>query len=116
MLRRDPSGDLQEIATGLEFANGVALASDESFLAVAETGAGRILRIEMTPGAGAGGRERFADNLPGLPDNLSTGADGTIWAALAHPAQRPSVGCSADLMTLAGRRSFRKSGVLSTRR
>ena len=30
--------------------------------------------------------ERFAENLPGMPDNLSTGADGRIWCAFVTPA------------------------------
>jgi hypothetical protein len=33
-------------------------------------------------GPRAGTREPFASNLPGFPDNLSTGSDGTIWCAL----------------------------------
>src|SRR5205807_6855106 len=33
----------------------------------------------------AGTDEVFVDNLPGFPDNLSTGPDGLFWVALASP-------------------------------
>jgi sugar lactone lactonase YvrE len=84
LLRRDPSGDVQVLVDHLDFANGVALAEDESFVAVAETGAARILRLWLT-GPRAGRCEPLVQKLPGLPDNLSTGADGRIWVALPMP-------------------------------
>ncbi|HVV22725.1 MAG TPA: SMP-30/gluconolactonase/LRE family protein, partial [Pseudonocardiaceae bacterium] len=84
LLRRDPSGYVDVVLDGLEFANGVTLAADESFVAVAQTGAARIDRVWLT-GPRAGCRDTFAADLPGLPDNLSTGSDGTIWVALPTP-------------------------------
>lgn len=87
MLRRDPRGEVEVLLDGLEFANGVTLAPDESFVAVAQTGAARIDRLWPT-GSAAGRRDMLADRLPGLPDNLSTAGDGTIWAALPTPATR----------------------------
>ncbi len=69
---------------GLYFANGVALAADESYVLYAETGQYRINRRWLT-GPAAGTKDVFAENLPGLPDNLSTGPTGTIWAALVTP-------------------------------
>ena len=84
LLRRDVSGEVTELLDGLQFANGVALSADESYVAVAETGAYRIQRVWLT-GPDAGQSEVLADNLPGIPDNLSTGEDGLIWVALASP-------------------------------
>jgi sugar lactone lactonase YvrE len=84
LLRRDPSGEVQVLLDHLDFANGVALAEDESFVAVAETGAARILRLWLT-GPRSGRCEPLVEELPGLPDNLSTGADGRIWVALPMP-------------------------------
>ncbi|MEV4538151.1 SMP-30/gluconolactonase/LRE family protein [Asanoa sp. NPDC049518] len=84
LLRRDPSGSVSVVLDGLQFANGVALAADESFVAVAETGAYRISRVWLT-GPRAGEHDILVDNLPGFPDNLSTGTDGRIWIALATP-------------------------------
>jgi hypothetical protein len=84
LLRRDPSGRVEVLMTGLQFANGVALAADESFVAVAETGAYRISRLWLT-GARAGERDILVDNLPGFPDNISTGTHGRLWVALPSP-------------------------------
>jgi sugar lactone lactonase YvrE len=84
LLRRDPGGAVEVLLDGLQFANGVALAADESFVAVAETGAYRLTRLWLA-GERAGRADLLADNLPGFPDNLSTGAGGLIWVALGSP-------------------------------
>lgn len=84
LLRRDPAGAVDVLADGLQFANGVALAADESFVAVAETGAYRISRVWLT-GPKAGQQDVLIDNLPGFPDNLSTGSAGRIWVAIPSP-------------------------------
>ena len=81
LLRRDAAGEVQVLLDHLEFANGVALAEDESFVAVAETGAARIRRVWLT-GPRSGGSDVLVDDLPGLPDNLSTGTAGRIWVAI----------------------------------
>jgi sugar lactone lactonase YvrE len=87
LLRRRPSGETDVLLEGLAFANGVALAADESFVAVAETGAYALRRLWLT-GARAGEQEPLVDNLPGFPDNISTGSDGLVWVALASPRDR----------------------------
>lgn len=69
---------------GLNFANGVALAHDESFVLVAETGSYRVLRHWLA-GPSRGRTEPLLQNLPGFPDNLSTGRDGRFWVALISP-------------------------------
>jgi sugar lactone lactonase YvrE len=84
LLRRDPDGRVEVLLEGLQFANGVALAADESFVAVAETGAYRVTRLWLA-GARAGRTDLLVDNLPGFPDNLSTGPGGLIWVALGSP-------------------------------
>lgn len=87
LLRRDPDGQVHVLLDHLEFANGVALADDESFVAVAETAAARIWRVWLT-GPRCGQSEMLADGLPGLPDNLSTGTAGRIWVAIPTPLVR----------------------------
>jgi sugar lactone lactonase YvrE len=87
LLRRTPDGAVDVLLDGLQFANGVALAADESFVVVAETGAYRLTRLWLT-GARAGQRDTLVDNLPGFPDNLSTGSDGRIWIAIGSPRNR----------------------------
>jgi len=84
LLRRDPGGAVEVLLDGLQFANGVALAADESFVTVAETGAYRLTRLWLA-GERTGRTDLLADNLPGFPDNLSTGTGGLIWVALGGP-------------------------------
>ncbi|WP_171165364.1 SMP-30/gluconolactonase/LRE family protein [Streptomyces sp. I05A-00742] len=87
LLRYEPGAARPEVVLdGLQFANGVALAPDGSFVVVAETGAYRLTRVWLT-GPRAGHRDVFADALPGFPDNLSTGPGGLIWVALAGPRE-----------------------------
>ncbi|HZU49720.1 MAG TPA: SMP-30/gluconolactonase/LRE family protein [Mycobacterium sp.] len=88
LLRRDPAGEVQVLLDHLEFANGVALADDESFVAVAETSTARIHRVWLH-GPRCGESEVLVDQLPGLPDNLSTGTLGRIWVALPVTGIRP---------------------------
>lgn len=86
LFRRSVDGSVTVLVDGLQFANGVALAPDESSLFVAETGRYRIHR-HWLKGNRAGTTEVFADNLPGFPDNLSFGGD-TLWVAHASPRQK----------------------------
>ena len=90
LLRLAPGSERPEVlAEGLQFANGLALSADESFLVVAETGARRLTRHWLT-GPHAGRTEPFAENLPGMPDNLwRAGPDGPIWVSLAGPRVPP---------------------------
>jgi sugar lactone lactonase YvrE len=81
LLRRAPDGTVTELLGGLSFANGVALAADGSYVAVAETGGCRLYRVWLT-GEQAGRSEVFVDGLRGFPDNIARGSDGLIWVAL----------------------------------
>ena len=91
VLAYDPgAGTLRVVATGLSFANGLALAEDERSLFVSESGRYRVWKIAAdgenldvgTPGPAA---RVLLDNLPGYPDNLVRGCDGRIWLGLAGP-------------------------------
>jgi sugar lactone lactonase YvrE len=75
---------VEVVLTGLQFANGVALSADETALILAET-AGYSLSRVATRGSSAGRREVIADNLPGMPDNLSRSPQGHFWVAMATP-------------------------------
>jgi sugar lactone lactonase YvrE len=90
LLRLAPGSDTPEVLLdGLQFANGLALSADESFLAIAETGAYRLTRYWLT-GPRAGRSDVFAEDLPGMPDNIwRAGPDGPIWVALAGPRVAP---------------------------
>jgi sugar lactone lactonase YvrE len=81
LLRRGLGAETTVLVEGLQFANGVALAADGSFVVVAETGAYRLTRWSVADGSSS----VFVDNLPGFPDNVSTGSDGLFWVAMGSP-------------------------------
>lgn len=88
LLRRDPDGGIEVVLDGLAFANGVALAADESFVAVAESGARTVVRHWLRDGpAGerAGSTDLLVGDLPGYPDNIALGGDGLVWVTIASP-------------------------------
>jgi sugar lactone lactonase YvrE len=84
LMRLDPDGDVSVLIEGLRFANGVALAADESYVIVAETTGRSVVRRWLT-GSRAGIVENFATDLPGYPDNVSRGTDGLMWVTIASP-------------------------------
>ncbi|MCG7205031.1 SMP-30/gluconolactonase/LRE family protein [Streptomyces arenae] len=87
LLRLAPGARTPEVACdGLQFANGLAVSGDGTFLIVAETGAYRLTRYWLT-GPRAGRAEFFAE-LPGMPDNMWRDGDLT-WVALAGPRNPP---------------------------
>jgi sugar lactone lactonase YvrE len=70
---------------GLQFANGVALGGDGSYLLVVETGAYRVRRYFIA-GPKRGSSEVLLENLPGLPDNITwSRARRLFWLALYSP-------------------------------
>lgn len=78
------SGDGRLLLENLNYANGVAVSADGSFLLVSETGHYRVLKHWLT-GAQRGMTEVLLENLPGFPDNLSAGANGRFWLGFAAP-------------------------------
>ena len=99
----DTTGDVEVLLDGLDFANGVALAADDSYLLVAETGGYRVRRLDLT-GPDAGVARVIIDNMPGLPDNMSRGSDGVFWMAM--PSTRNKL-----LDSLLSRPGFLRSAV-----
>jgi sugar lactone lactonase YvrE len=81
----DPaSGTTTRLMTGLNYANGVAVSKDGSFLLVAETSEYRILKYWLS-GELQGSTEVLIDNLPAFPDNIKTGMNGRFWVGFAAP-------------------------------
>lgn len=81
----DPrSSQLQVRMQNLSFANGVALGPDEEYVLVNETSAHRITRYWLK-GPKQFQQDRFAENLPGYPDNISFNGRDLFWVALAGP-------------------------------
>lgn len=81
LLRYSPRSGRAEVLVGnLNFANGVSVAPDGSYLLVSETWKYRILKYHIL-GPMAGRVEVFADNLPGFPDNLEIDDQQRVWVA-----------------------------------
>jgi sugar lactone lactonase YvrE len=69
------------------FANGIAVAPDESAVYVAETWSRRITRVPLHEDGSAGEPEPFVE-LPGvLPDGLAFGPDDQLYVACYQPSQ-----------------------------
>jgi sugar lactone lactonase YvrE len=91
VLAFDPATrQVRVVASGLSFANGIALCADGHTLLVNETGKYRIWKIDghasdVDVRTAAAGAQLLLGNLPGYPDNLMRGRDGRIWVGLAKP-------------------------------
>lgn len=88
VFRIDPDGSGHLWSAGpFLFANGVAVAPDQSAVYVAETWSRRITRIPLLSD-GAAGEPELAAELPGmLPDGLGFGPDGLLYVACYQPSQ-----------------------------
>lgn len=74
-------GTTKVIKTDLSFSNGVAMGPDGQSILVNETGEYRVLRI-WVDGPRKGEMDVILDNLPGFPDNINRGPDGTYYLGL----------------------------------
>ena len=85
LLVYDPStGVARTLLDGLNFANGVAVSHDQSYVLVNETGGYKVIRFWIE-GPKKGKFETLIGSLPSFPDNISTGHDGRYWLALVSP-------------------------------
>ncbi|WP_422749820.1 SMP-30/gluconolactonase/LRE family protein [Mycobacterium sp. WMMD1722] len=81
LFRRDPDGTVTTLADDLYFTNGVTVTADGSAIVFAETLGRRLSKLWLT-GPQSGTITPLVANLPGYPDNISTGVDGRIWVAM----------------------------------
>jgi len=85
LLVYDPlSHKTTTLVDGLNFANGVAVSHDQTYVLVNETGNYRVIRYWIA-GPRKGQTEPFIEELPGFPDNISKGLDGRFWVAFVSP-------------------------------
>ena len=87
LLAYDPkSGTTRVVLDKLYFANGVAVSPDQSFVLVAESSKYRVQRYWLS-GPRRGRAETFIENLPGVPDGISSNGRDTFWLTLAAPRE-----------------------------
>ena len=85
LLVYDPAtGQAGTLLKGLNFANGVAVSPDQSYVLVNETGSYRVIRYWIA-GPRKGESEPLIEALPAFPDNISTGLEARYWVALVSP-------------------------------
>lgn len=85
LLRWSPATRAVELLSeGYWYANGVALAADESFVAFTETNSLRVMRYWIK-GPKAGTVDVLVDRLPGFPDGIDRSSDGGFWISLVAP-------------------------------
>jgi sugar lactone lactonase YvrE len=85
LLVYDPSiRQAKTLLSGLNFANGVAVSHDQTYVLINDTGNYRVIR-HWVAGPKRGKSEPMIENLPGFPDNISTGLAGRYWVALVSP-------------------------------
>jgi sugar lactone lactonase YvrE len=88
LLVYDPTTrQTKTLLTGLTFANGVAMSHDQTYVLINETGTYRVIRYWIA-GSNKGKSEPIIENLPGFPDNISTGLEGRFWVALISPRNK----------------------------
>jgi sugar lactone lactonase YvrE len=88
LLVYDPATrQAKTLLSGLNFANGVAVSHDQTYVLITETGSYRIIRYWIA-GPNRGKSEPIIENLPGFPDNISTGLEGRFWVALISPRNK----------------------------
>jgi len=88
LLVHDPATrQTKTLLSGLNFANGVAVSHDQTYVLINETGSYRVIRYWIA-GPHKGKAEPVIENLPGFPDNISTGLEGRYWVALISPRNK----------------------------
>ena len=104
LLRFNPSTQKTDtLIKNLNFANGVALSNDQSYVLVNDMGNYQVIKYWIT-GELQGTVETVLGNLPGFPDNITKGMEGRFWISLIKPRNK-------DLDNLSNYPFFRKIAV-----
>lgn len=85
LIAYDPRQGTARVALdGLYFPSGVVLTPDASALLMVEVTKYRVIRYALT-GPARGSVSVYADNLPGIPDDVFIGPHGRVWVTIAAP-------------------------------
>ena len=79
VARVGPDGSVEQVADGVAFPNGVAIAPDDSTLILAESYANRLTAFDIDPDGGLSNRRVWAELDGGYPDGICIDADGAVW-------------------------------------
>jgi gluconolactonase len=84
LVRITPGGRVELLAEGFYFANGLALAEDESALFMAQTMARNVLRLPLRPDGSVGAPEQYGPELGprGFPDGVALDSRGNLYVTL----------------------------------
>ena len=85
LLAYDPkTGATRVVLEGLNFANGIAISDDQTYVLVAESNTYSVRRVWLS-GPRAGENEPWLDGLPGFPDGILSNGHGIYWLAVSAP-------------------------------
>jgi sugar lactone lactonase YvrE len=74
-----PDGSARQVADGVAFANGMAVAPDNSTLILAESYANKLTAFDVAADGGLSNRRVWADLHGGFPDGICLDAEGAVW-------------------------------------
>jgi sugar lactone lactonase YvrE len=81
LLRLRPDGRLEQLLGGLTIPNGIAWTADGSSMWFTDSPARRVECIPYAPDGPLGARRAAFEVARGIPDGLTTDADGRVWVA-----------------------------------
>ncbi len=87
VVRVDPDGDVNVMASDLDFPNGMVISSDREMLILAESTGRRLTAFTIDEDGSLSDRRVFADGLDGPPDGIALDAEGGVWAAMTLAKQ-----------------------------
>jgi len=74
-----PNHEARQVAEGIAFPNGMAVAPDNSTLIVAESYAKRLTAFDIAADGSLTNRRLWADLHDGVPDGICMDAEGAVW-------------------------------------
>jgi gluconolactonase len=84
LIRISPEGRVDLLSKAFYFANGLALAEDESAIYLAQTTARNVVRLPLRPDGSVGAPEQYGPELGprGFPDGLALDSRGNLYVTL----------------------------------
>jgi sugar lactone lactonase YvrE len=77
-----PDDQLRQVASDIQFPNGMVIKPDNGTLIISESLAGRLTAFGIDAGGGLSSRRVLAEGLG--PDGICLDADGAVWAGTAN--------------------------------